>query len=139
MTSDLDALFKTVQVSLRRAASADMDCPLGWQTNGVPAPAGVLPTNEGISMELADPRMLAELLDTHARISRGRPSRKKPPSPNRVSLAPPCPKVKRCHCGVCPRCREEARWNRIFDERFADPDYYKERPTPFGSSLGWLA
>jgi hypothetical protein len=33
---------------------------------------------------------------------------------------------------------EEARWERIFNERFADPDYYKDRPAQFGSSLGWL-
>jgi hypothetical protein len=50
----------------------------------------------------------------------------------------PGPKVKRCRCGVCTRCLEEARWERIFNERFADPDYYKARPTHFGSSLGWL-
>lgn len=90
-------------------------------------------------MELADPRMIEELLATHARICSARQDRKK------RSLAPPvgnlvarCPKVKRCHCGTCPRCREEARWDRIFNERFADPDYYKNRPTHFGSSLGWL-
>jgi hypothetical protein len=91
-------------------------------------------------MELADPRMLEELLATHAKISRGRPGhRKKRPVEARVMSMSPCPKVKRCHCGICPRCQEEARWDRIFNERFADPDYYKERPARFGSSLGWLA
>jgi len=89
------------------------------------------------SMELADPRTVAALLETHGRISRGRPGRKKQCSPIRASM-PPCPKVKRCHCGACARCHEEARWERIFNERFADPDYYKERPMPFGSSMGWL-
>jgi hypothetical protein len=50
-----------------------------------------------------------------------------------------CPKVKRCRCGACPRCQEEARWERIFNERFADPNYYTRRPAQFGSSLGWLS
>jgi hypothetical protein len=89
-------------------------------------------------MELADPRLLAELLAAHMRVSRGRPGHKKAPVQARMSM-PPCPKVKRCHCGVCIRCQEEARWERIFNERFADPDYYKERPARFGSSMGWLA
>jgi hypothetical protein len=88
-------------------------------------------------MELADPRMLAELLATHAKMSRGRPAHKKQ-AVQLNATAPRGPKVKRCHCGVCPRCQEEARWNRIFQERFADPDYYKDRPARFGSSMGWL-
>ena len=91
-------------------------------------------------MELADPRMIQELMATHARIASPRQPRRKrsmPPSAAGLSGAPG-PKVKRCRCGVCTRCLEEARWERIFNERFADPDYYKARPTHFGSSLGWL-
>ena len=88
-------------------------------------------------MELADARLIEELLASHARISRGRPGHhRRQVTP--INLAP-CPKVKRCRCGMCPRCQEEARWDRIFNERFADPDYYKERPARFGSSMGWLA
>jgi hypothetical protein len=91
-------------------------------------------------MELADPRTVAELFAEHARIQRGRPSGRRPgqrqASTPRVNA--PCPKVKRCHCGQCFRCQEEARWERIFNERFADPEYYKERPAPFGSSMAWL-
>ena len=91
-------------------------------------------------MELADPRMLEELMATHARISGARQPRRKrsvPPAAPGMS-ATHGPRVKRCRCGVCTRCMEEARWERIFNERFADPDYYKTRPTHFGSSLGWL-
>jgi hypothetical protein len=91
-------------------------------------------------MELADPRMIEELMATHARISSARQARKKRselPAVNTMA-ASRCPKVKRCRCGACPRCQEEARWDRIFNERFADPNYYKDRPTQFGSSLGWL-
>jgi len=92
-------------------------------------------------MELADPRMIEELLATHARISSARHARRKratPPPATGMAASSHCPKVKRCRCGTCARCLEEARWERIFNERFADPDYYKSRPAHFGSSLGWL-
>lgn len=88
-------------------------------------------------MELADPRIIEEMLAAHARISRVRAVHKKHSFDANASMAPGS-KVRRCHCGICPRCREEARWDRIFNERFADPDYYKQRPTRFGSSMGWL-
>jgi hypothetical protein len=94
----------------------------------------------GEMMELADPRMIEELMATHARISGARQVRRKrcSPPPAASMEAARCPKVKRCRCGTCARCVEEARWERIFNERFADPNYYKNRPTTFGSSLGWL-
>jgi hypothetical protein len=85
--------------------------------------------------------MIEELLATHARISSVRQARKNrgsPPPAGNMAAASHCPKVKRCRCGICPRCKEEARWDRIFNERFADPEYYKARPAHFGSSLGWL-
>ena len=42
---------------------------------------------------------------------------------------------KRCLCGECVPCIENARWERIFNEKFADPNYYRPRPAPLGSSL----
>src|ERR1035437_9472012 len=30
----------------------------------------------------------------------------------------------RCKCGQCQQCLEDARWERIFVEKFADPNYY---------------
>lgn len=30
----------------------------------------------------------------------------------------------RCKCGQCRQCLEDARWERIFAEKFADPTYY---------------
>ena len=30
----------------------------------------------------------------------------------------------RCKCGQCPQCLDNARWERIFAEKFADPNYY---------------
>jgi len=33
----------------------------------------------------------------------------------------------RCHCGQCRQCLDDARWERIFAEKFADPEYYTRR------------
>jgi len=30
----------------------------------------------------------------------------------------------RCGCGMCTACQDEARWERIFQAKFADPHYY---------------
>jgi len=30
----------------------------------------------------------------------------------------------RCRCGQCRNCQENARWERIFQEKFANSDYY---------------
>jgi|HubBroStandDraft_6_1064221.scaffolds.fasta_scaffold1276848_1 hypothetical protein len=32
--------------------------------------------------------------------------------------------VKNCQCGHCRRCLDNARWDRIFSEKFACPEYY---------------
>jgi hypothetical protein len=48
-------------------------------------------------------------------------------------------KGTRCHCGQCSCCKENARWERIFNEKFADPEYYRPQPATMGSSLNsWL-
>jgi hypothetical protein len=31
---------------------------------------------------------------------------------------------RRCTCGGCFECIDNARWERIFQAKFADPDYY---------------
>ena len=41
----------------------------------------------------------------------------------------------RCNCGICPTCQDNARWERVFNEKFADPDYYSPREIRRGSSL----
>ena len=41
----------------------------------------------------------------------------------------------RCRCGRCRQCVEDARWERIFVEKFADPNYYTDPVTRGGSSL----
>jgi hypothetical protein len=59
------------------------------------------------------------------------------PEPRKLALAPQRPDftaearpVKsrrlsgRCQCGQCRNCQENARWERIFQEKFANSDYY---------------
>jgi len=29
-----------------------------------------------------------------------------------------------CRCGLCRTCRENARWERVYNEKFADTGYY---------------
>ena len=36
--------------------------------------------------------------------------------------------MARCRCGRCTTCQENDRWERIFQEKFADPNYYDPRP-----------
>jgi hypothetical protein len=51
-------------------------------------------------------------------------------APPRLDLAPQPRPVKsrrasgRCRCGQCRNCQENARWERIFQEKFANSDYY---------------
>lgn len=55
-----------------------------------------------------------------------------PPPPPQVDPAPPAPAAKarrtsgRCHCRQCRNCQENARWERIFQEKFASSDYYHQ-------------
>jgi hypothetical protein len=42
-----------------------------------------------------------------------------------VQPRPPTLTKKRiCECGTCWTCLDNARWERIYREKFADPDYY---------------
>jgi hypothetical protein len=51
-------------------------------------------------------------------------------APPRVDAVPQAHPAKarrasgRCHCGQCRNCQENARWERIFQEKFANSDYY---------------
>jgi len=42
---------------------------------------------------------------------------------------------RRCACGTCCTCLETVRWERIFQQKFADPLYYAERGLPHNSPL----
>jgi hypothetical protein len=41
----------------------------------------------------------------------------------------------RCKCGRCQQCLDDARWERIFAEKFADPTYYNRPLTRLKSPL----
>ncbi|HEY2015819.1 MAG TPA: hypothetical protein VGH38_20090 [Bryobacteraceae bacterium] len=40
-------------------------------------------------------------------------------------------------CGQCPTCLDHTRWERIFREKFENPDYCTARATYQQSSLAW--
>ncbi len=86
-------------------------------------------------MELADPRMIAELLEGSQRQMRRPMKRLSNESVNLAEEGRRAPRVRRCHCGKCPTCMENARWERIFNEKFADPTYYTTRLVRFDSPL----
>lgn len=75
-------------------------------------------------MELASQDLIAKLLGEAARatsIRLPRAARAESPQPERRTAQH---RRLRCHCGKCRQCLEDARWDRIFNERFADPEYY---------------
>jgi hypothetical protein len=64
------------------------------------------------------------------------------PTPVRVrrgalDAAQPASKDRKmcCKCDQCQQCLEDARWERIFAEKFADPNYYTRRITHIASPL----
>jgi hypothetical protein len=64
-----------------------------------------------------------------------------PAQPRQAVAAPKIPRraiAKRCQCGQCAACRDNARWERIFQEKFADPNYYSLRPLWQRSTLHGL-
>jgi hypothetical protein len=71
-------------------------------------------------------------------VERAAPAEKAVASEKAFAKAVELPKRLRrqgCHCGACHSCTENARWERIFNEKFADPTYYKKRGPQFSSPL----
>jgi hypothetical protein len=61
-----------------------------------------------------------------------------PPSAIPVKAQSAQPGVERrqyCRCSECKWCRDNARWDRIFAEKFADPNYYGTLRVRYSSSL----
>jgi hypothetical protein len=92
-------------------------------------------------MELTDARELANILEfwqpERKIVKQSRPQRRwnKPIEPP-AYMAPMGKSFNRgCKCGACRSCIEEARWERIFREKFADPAYYSPRPVSLSSPL----
>jgi hypothetical protein len=44
----------------------------------------------------------------------------------------------RCGCRNCAVCQDEARWERIFQEKFADKSYYQQNQARGASPLADL-
>lgn len=90
-------------------------------------------------MELTDRSMLEFILKS------GKPAAHRIARPRRKKLVESKPSyetpvsksvARRCNCGICPTCVDNARWERIFQEKFADPNYY-DVPPRRGSSLAF--
>jgi hypothetical protein len=43
---------------------------------------------------------------------------------------------KYCTCGTCKWCIDNSRWDRVFEEKFADPNYYGTLRIRYNSCLG---
>ena len=76
-------------------------------------------------MELADPRLIAQLTETYneketRRSTRPRMTKNDDPAVYEA----PRHRSRLCKCGKCSTCLDNARWERIFREKFADPTYY---------------
>jgi hypothetical protein len=90
-------------------------------------------------MELSDEKVLESLLrDWEKQTLNQKPARVRAPAelPPTIYEAPARKSMsRRCRCGACYQCRENARWERIFQAKFADPDYYSRRSVPHISPL----
>lgn len=92
---------------------------------------------ESEPVELESPAVIAQLLMAWpAPPSRRCPVPRAAALPPREELAPKRRSRSRvCSCGECARCRDNARWNRVFEEKFADPSYYRGTVVRHNSSL----
>jgi hypothetical protein len=79
-------------------------------------------------MELADSLTLAEFMATGSTP----PNRRQVTTPNNHR---PLGKRRTCHCGTCLSCLDNAKWERIFHDKFEDPTYYSRSYPGPGSSL----
>ena len=84
-------------------------------------------------MQLSNPQTIEALLASIGQPVRGSRHRAQTvvnPKPVRAHKFP------RCAGGcTCRMCTDNARWERIFQEKFADPGYYSNPVTRNGSSL----
>ena len=84
-------------------------------------------------MELYDQEIIDNLLAGMAQRVRLTPTKAKLVPAARSKMP-----RKRCTCATCPQCLDNKRWELIFNAKFADPDYYRDRPLRHASSLDSL-
>jgi hypothetical protein len=82
-------------------------------------------------VELCNPESIRELIAGYVNPTLGERRR------DARNAARPAKKDRtvRCKCGHCRQCLDNARWERIFVEKFADPTYYDRRAVRIGSPL----
>jgi hypothetical protein len=74
-------------------------------------------------MELSSPELIRELIATYGNATK---VQRRPASRDRRV---------HCKCGHCRQCLDDLRWERIFTEKFADPDYYTRSVMHIASPL----
>jgi hypothetical protein len=82
-------------------------------------------------MELSDQKMIDILLAAgQAPVRKTRRPRRSKSVKYEATYETPVSKncSRRCTCGVCAQCLDNERWERIFQEKFADPHYYSTPP-----------
>ena len=84
-------------------------------------------------MELSDAHIIDALLAGLVRPRRSTPEKAKAPAPRPAKVV----SRARCACGQCTICKENQRWEAIYNAKFADPQYYAPRPIKHSSSLNW--
>jgi hypothetical protein len=82
-------------------------------------------------MELSSPESIRALMPGGGNPARVRIRR----DVQHVAQPPSKGRKVRCKCGQCQQCLEDGRWERIFVEKFADPNYYTRQTTHRASPL----
>jgi len=82
-------------------------------------------------MELSNPESIREALQSYERPVE---IRRRHAEAGPARTASQVQKV-RCTCGHCRACLDNARWERIFAEKFADPNYYRRHTVSCSSPL----
>jgi hypothetical protein len=89
-------------------------------------------------MELSSPEVNTKLPSSEAGEA---PEPSRGPAPSRTASSAENPdaapeyQCRTRRCGRCLRCLDNARWERIFAEKFADPTYYEEHLVKYSSPL----
>ncbi len=84
-------------------------------------------------MQLSTTQTIEALLASIGQPQRGQRHRVQAQVPARITRPN---RVPHCERGcTCRTCSDNARWERIFREKFADPNYYSDPITRNGSSL----
>ena len=75
-------------------------------------------------MQLSSPDTIAKLLASNAQENRPKRRRRRADAVRPEEQARVARSTRRCQCGRCLQCLDNLRWERIFNEKFADPTYY---------------